>query len=88
MCTHCKKWLPCRDITACQGSHNQYYISCGFRSIPRECLYARASISSLIIGPDYQYRKYSVHVAIVFLVTSLNIFWDHGRSVLVAVLLR
>ena len=44
--------------TACKSTHNQYETSCGFLPHPRECLYASGSISSLSIGPDYQYQYF------------------------------
>ena len=42
--------------TACKSAHNQYETSCGFWPHPQECIYANGSISSLSIGPDYQYQ--------------------------------
>ena len=42
--------------TVCKRTHNQYETSCEFRSHPRECLYASASIISLSISPNYQYQ--------------------------------
>ena len=54
-----KRWVPCRDLDgmACKRTHNQYETSCGFRPLPRECLYASCSINSLGIGPNYQYQS-------------------------------
>ena len=51
-----KRWVPCRDLDGMKRTHNQYKTTCGFRPHPRECLYARGSIVSLSIGPDYQYH--------------------------------
>ena len=52
--SHVVIWAACRRML------NQYETSCVFRPHPTECLYARCSIFSLSIGPDYQYQRVGV----------------------------
>ena len=65
--------------------HKEYETICGFRHHPRECLCASISISSLSIGPDYQYSRAGPMTAL-YVVMSVSFCLPHPVAVSVFII--